>query len=123
MKANTASPNRHPSRRVCLLAWVSWSKKSMLPSVCSTMSAARKLFLPQADSSGYAGEFREDLVGLLECFLRPDVEPESGHTPGINRRARVKPLDQSARLVGVVAFGDVLLDQRDGAFWIKIKRN
>src|ERR1035437_7984563 len=35
-----------------------------------------------------------------------------GGTPGINRRAWIKPLHQPARLVGIVALSDVLLDER-----------
>src|ERR1035438_2656881 len=68
-------------------------------------------------------ELREDLIGLFEGFLRADVEPESGYAPGINSCARIQPLHEAAGLVGIVALGDVLLDERDRALRIKIQRN
>src|ERR1035437_3043342 len=68
-------------------------------------------------------ELREDLVRFLQRFLRADVEPKPRHTPGINRRAWIKPLHQPARLVGIVALSDVLLDERYRALRIKIKRD
>src|SRR5882672_4574710 len=56
---------------------------------------------------------REDAVGLFERLLRPDVVPEAGNVPDIDRRTRVEPLYETPRLVGVIAFGDVLLDKGD----------
>ncbi len=68
-------------------------------------------------------KFRENLVGFLQRFLRADVEPQAGHAPSENGRARVKPLHEASGLVGVVALGDVLLDERDGGLGIIIQRN
>ena len=65
----------------------------------------------------------KNLVRLFQSFLRADVEPQAGHAPGIDGRARVKPLHEAAGLVGIVALGDVLLDERNGRLRIIIKRD
>src|SRR5437016_2809175 len=66
-------------------------------------------------------KLREDVVGLFERLPGTDIVPEPWHPPGVERCAGVEPLDEAARLVGVVAFGDVLPDERDGRFRIIIK--
>ena len=50
-------------------------------------------------------------IGLFQSFNRADVVPEAGHLPRVKRHARVKPLDQAAGLIRIVAFLDVLVDQ------------
>src|SRR5947207_8964958 len=55
----------------------------------------------------------ENAVGFFQGFLGPDVVPEPRHFPCIDWRLWVKPLDQSARLVRVVSFGDVFANLRD----------
>src|ERR1700722_10526000 len=65
----------------------------------------------------------EDAVGFLQRFLGTDVEPEAGHLPGVNRDARVKPLHKTARLVRVVAFGNVLVDEREHGPGIIVERD
>src|SRR5664280_3700100 len=68
-------------------------------------------------------KLREDLVGFFQRFLRADVEPGARHAPGMDPGARVEPLHEAAGLVGIVALGEVLLDERDGALGIKVKRD
>ena len=66
---------------------------------------------------------RENLVRFLQGFFRADVIPEAGNDPGVERHARIKPLHETARLVGIIALGDVLLDQRQNGFRIIIERD
>ena len=44
----------------------------------------------------------ENAVGFFERFFGPDVVPEAGDFPGIDRGARVEPLDEAAGLVGLL---------------------
>ncbi len=66
---------------------------------------------------------RENAVGLFQRFLGADVVPDAGHFPGVDGDAGVKPLHEAAGLVGIVALGDVLMDQRQHGFRIIIERN
>ena len=86
-------------------------------------SAPRNCTPAAANETLFFRELREDLVGFLQRFLRTDVEPGAGNAPGVNRRARVKPLHQPAGLVGIVALGEVLLDEWNRTLRIKVKRN
>jgi hypothetical protein len=64
--------------------------------------------LPQVVLTSFA---RKNLVRFFQSFLRADVEPDARHAPDVNRRARVKPLNQQPRLIRIVAFRYVLPDQ------------
>src|SRR5215469_8828072 len=66
-------------------------------------------------------EFCEDFVGFFEGFLGADVVPQAGNAPGIHRRAGIKPLNEAARLVGIIALGNVLPDKRERRFRIIIQ--
>ena len=57
-------------------------------------------------------QFAEDSICFFQSFDRTDIKPETRHFPHIKRHARVQPLDQSAGLVRIVSFRDVLMDQR-----------
>ena len=63
----------------------------------------------------------EDAVGFLEGFLGPDVIPDAGDIPGEDGLAWVEPLDEATGLVGVVAFGDILLDEGEGPAWVEVE--
>src|SRR5581483_629784 len=65
----------------------------------------------------------KNTVGFFESFLRPDVEPEARDFPGVKWHAGIKPLDEPAGLVGVVAFGNILMDQRQNGLGIIIERD
>ncbi len=58
---------------------------------------------------------RKDAIGFLERLRGADVVPLSGQPPGVDGRARVEPLDQASRLVGVVVLRQILPDQGKGA--------
>src|SRR6185312_16891608 len=81
------------------------------------------------ESSGWAKcceslfKLGENFIGFLQRLFRADVIPKSRHAPRVKWRARIQPLHKPARLVGIVAFGDVLLDEWNRGFWIKIKPN
>jgi cytosine/adenosine deaminase-related metal-dependent hydrolase len=70
--------------------------------------------------AGLVGEL-EDLVGFFQALLGADVKPNSRNAPGVERGARIEPLHQASGLVGVVPFGHVLLDERQGGLGIIIK--
>src|SRR5262249_12647776 len=59
----------------------------------------------------------------VQGFLRANIEPKTRHFPSVNSFTRIKPLDQAAGLVGIIAFGNVLLDLRYCRFRVKIKRD
>src|SRR4051812_42288871 len=63
----------------------------------------------------------EDPIGFFQRLAGADVVPHAGNGPGVHRHFRVEPLDQAARLVGVVAFGDVLADYWDGGLWVIVE--
>jgi len=44
----------------------------------------------------------ENAVRFLEGFLRANVVPNARNRPGVHRGARVKPLDQTSGLVGLL---------------------
>src|SRR5436190_22473223 len=52
-------------------------------------------------------ELREDLVRFLQRLLAADVEPGAFDLEGLYRFALVKPLNETARLVWIIAGGDV----------------
>ena len=60
---------------------------------------------------------------LLPAFPSSRCRTTGRAPPGVDRRARIKPLDEPAGLVGIVALGDVLLDQRDRGLRIIIQRD
>src|SRR5438045_8211541 len=66
---------------------------------------------------------RENSIGFFERFLRSNVVPNAWHSPGLNGDLCVEPLNETAGLVWVVAFGDILLDQRKGRLGVRVKRN
>lgn len=66
---------------------------------------------------------RKDPVGFLQRFLGADVVPEAGDGPGVDGSTGVKPLDEAAGLVGVVAFFDVLFDEGQRFFGIVVEGN
>ena len=66
-------------------------------------------------------ELGEDFVGFFEAFFGADVEPDAWDAPGIDGGAGVEPLDETAGLVGVVAFGDVLADEGKGGLGIIVE--
>src|SRR5579872_4851449 len=70
-----------------------------------------------------SSQLLEDSIGFFQTFLLANVKPDSGDAPSVNGRARIEPLNQPARLVGVVAFGDVFLNQRKRRLGVKIKRD
>src|SRR4030095_5078463 len=66
---------------------------------------------------------RKHSVCLFECFFRADVIPNSRYLPNIEWRARVHPLYEPTRLVLIVPFVHVLLNQRQRGLRIVIQRD
>src|SRR3954451_20620747 len=56
---------------------------------------------------------RERAVSLGETLRRADVVPLARDTPAIDGRPRIEPLDQPARLVGVVPRVEVLAHEAE----------
>src|SRR5205814_1722855 len=56
-----------------------------------------------------------------QSFFRADVIPDARHAPNVKRSPRIKPLHEAAGLIRIVAFGDVLPDQRQNRFWIIVQ--
>lgn len=55
---------------------------------------------------------RENPIRFFQRFLRPHVVPDARHTPSIERRAFVHPLDEASRLIRVVSLRHILLYER-----------
>src|SRR5438445_13690030 len=54
----------------------------------------------------------EDAISLLQGSFRADVVPESWNPPGVDRHLGIEPLNEPARLVGVIALGNILTNAR-----------
>src|ERR1041385_3433433 len=59
----------------------------------------------------------------MALSARADIRPDAGHLPYVKRHARIEPLDQAARLIGIVTALDVLMNQRQHPLRIVIKRD
>ena len=66
-------------------------------------------------------EFGEDLIGLFEGFFAADIEPSSGNAPSLNGSSRIEPLNESAWLIGIISFFEILGDALDGGRGIEVE--
>ena len=69
---------------------------------------------PAIHAAGGLLQFPKDAVGFNESFFAPDIKPDPRDAVSVDRNPRIEPLDEAARLIGIVPFGDVGRKLRDG---------
>ena len=95
-----------------------WRRPRSVGSVAS--SNGWTLRMPCA---GNASKVDENTVGFFERFLGANVIPKPGQGPGMDRGARVEPLNHASRLVSIVSVFHVLSDLRKKCFGVEVKGN
>jgi len=59
-----------------------------------------------------SGKLFEDLVRFHERLLASNIKPGSRNVPSSHVDLGVEPLDKASRLIGIVSFGDIGVDER-----------
>ena len=57
-------------------------------------------------------DLRENFVCFFQSFLAADIKPLARDLEGVDRFARIKPLQKTARLVRIIPRGEISREQR-----------
>src|SRR5438067_1202574 len=82
------------------------------PAQIITRSLSRAVPYGSVSTRLVSNFMRKNTVGLCQRFVRANIVPSAAHLPNTKRDSLVKPLHQAPRLIRIVAFREILSNQR-----------